>query len=1302
MNAKCKRLLSLLLVFIFVLGLIPSVYAATDDGTEPTNPAATEVTQATVPTEESAVPTDPMEESTVSTDPTEPESGESEDDDEMTLEEWDELRFAALSCELPSPYEEYFPYDPSIQYPYGEPVENYYPSSLMGDTYFGMATFASEDDGISVTADMSAIPENMYDNAILRALEYTGYDVQWLKDNGYLYVAQYVSSNILSTAPDVLSDIGYDDYSPFLNGDETVADSSTVSGKAPDIAKFEANGMVCASFVSYFINNYLSNIEGVDTTHIADAIKATTMNNGSYSTASVWSWSTGLTNLANTAGSGVTKYTDATTAYANLVPGDVIVFSRDGSLTHVAIYAGTYDFYNASGTNRGEYHFIIHVGNSRGPEISTVEYMAQGSSSKTSTPSAWYHLDVNDIVDETGFIEIYKKDTNGSYLSGASFKAVNQETGDTFYIGPTNSSGYAKSGELPFGTYVVTETVFPSGYQASGTSSWTVTVDGSNTNNTVTINAVNKKISGGFTIQKATNTGSNLSGWSFGAYTDSGCTTHISGSPFTTGSDGKIVITGLNPGTYYVKELSNGVDFWITDNTVKTVKVTNGSNTTVTVTNTQYGYGKIVKKTNTGNSLAGWKFNIYTDAACTKLVSGSPFTTDSTGVIITDLLPGTYYVQEVDESDKYPTWSYDTTVRTLTVVAGSTKSVTFTNTQYGYAEIVKKTSTGGNLAGWKFNIYSDVNCTQLVSGSPFTTDASGVITTRILPGTYYVREVNESDKYPLWDYDTTTRKVVVTAGSTASVTFVNTHYGYGKIIKETNTGGTLDGWKFNVYTDQECTSLVSGSPFETGSDGVIVARLLPGTYYVREVDESGKRPDWDFDSNTRKLTVVAGGTTSVTFKNTHFGYATIVKETSTGKDLGGWKFNIYLDETCTTLVDGSPFVTADDGTIKVRLVPNTYYVQEVDESGENHAWTYDTTVRKVVVTAGDVASVTFKNTHYGYAELVKETNTGKDLGGWKFNIYTDGDCTQLVTGSPFTSAEDGKIVARLLPGTYFIQEVDESDIHPDWVYDSKIHVITINAGEKATVTLTNQQMGNVKLIKTMPDGGPVSGWTFDIYRAPDNTHMGTFTSGEDGSIISDYFLPGSYLVYEQLDENSIYWCESENPQTVIIEAGKTAEVTFTNRLKPGKIAIQKVDITGAPLAGAEFLLEWSVDGVDWEPVSHTDSQYVLEGTCTSTGLTDGRLISDESGVVEFTGLHPERLYRLTETAAPDGYQLLAGTAYEGELPAEEELLVQLTVVNVRTFQLPETGSKSMRIVPLGFALAAVCGLLVLTRKRKHQ
>ena len=1253
MKPNSKQLLSLLLVFVLVLGLMPSVFAATDAGTQPI------------------------------TEPT-PSDG--------TISE-DELRWAELAAELPDPIEGYDPLDPDNPYPYGIPVDNFYPGWLLEADHYA----------INPLADMDQIPDEMYDSMILRALAYTGYNVQWLKDKGYLFVAEYIASSLKKNAPSVLSDIGYYQSGACPNGDETVADSSTVTGKAPNISYFESNGLVCASFVTYYLCNYLPNIEGVDTSVIYDKVKekgADSNYDDVYYLTSVSVWKSALDSLASQTGSGVTKYTSSSTAYANLVPGDVIVFSQDGSLTHIAIYAGTYNMYNASGSNYGKYHFIVHVGNSRGPEISTVEYMAD-SGSKTSTPVAWYHLEVNDAVDQTGFIEIYKKDPNGNNLSGAKFKAVDQTTGDTYYIGPTDANGYAKSGELPLGTYVVTETVFPTGYQASGQTSWTVTLTKDTPNNTITINAVNEKITGSLVIQKATNTGQNLSGWVFGVYTDSACTKPISGSPFTTPASGKITITGLEPGTYYVKETSSGIDYWVTDNGVKTVKVEGNGTATVTVTNTHYGYGKIIKKTNTGANLSGWKFNVYTDAALTQKVSGSPFTTNASGEIVKDLLPGTYYVQEVNESDKYPDWDFDTTVRTLTITAGATQSVTFTNNQAGYAKIVKTTNTSGNLGGWKFNIYTDIACTKLVSGSPFITDESGVITVRIAPGTYYVREVDDSSQNPLWDYDTTTRQVVVKAGETASVSFKNTHYGYGQIIKTTNTGGTLEGWKFEIFTDEACTKPISGSPFTTDAQGLIKTRLLPGSYWVREVDESDERPDWEFDGKIWKLNVTAGNTSSVSFRNIQKGYARILKNTNTRENLGGWKFNIYENEACTILVKGSPFITGDDGKIEVLLEPGTYWVQEVDESDKNPDWTYDTAVRKVTVTAGTTRAVIFTNTHYGYAEVRKTTNSGLNLGGWKFDIFTDAACTRKVDGSPFVTDEAGKMSVRLLPGTYYVREVDESAEKPDWIFDTRVHTVTVKAGETASVQLENQQLGKVRLIKTMPDGGSVSGLVFDIYRKSDNAHMGTFISGADGTILSGWLTPGEYLVQEQFDEKSIYWCASVNPQTVVIEPGKTAEVTFENRLKAGKIAILKVDTTGEPLAGAEFLLEWSVDGTEWKPVTPAESLYVTEGSCSSEGLRDGKLVSDETGLVEFTGLHPERLYRLTETAAPEGYQLLAGTAYEGGLPADQDLIVEVIVVNVRTFRLPDTGSNAMgQMTFVMIAVYGLCTALVEASKRK--
>lgn len=692
-----KRLLSLFMVVILVLGLSTSAMAATDSGS--------------------------TGESSSSTEPTEP-TEEPNSKPELEIH--------------PDPIMEDNPFDPEWPYPYGLPVDNDFPADLLeGDPY-----------GIVACADMSKIPEEMYDSYILRALEYTGYDVQYLKNNGYLFVAQYTSSNLSTYAPQVLSNIGYDDYSPYLNGDETVADPSTVSGKAPNIALFESNGLVCASFVSYYWNNYLPNIEGIDTTWVADAVKATTMNNGSYSTASVQSWETGLTNLANTSGSGVTRYTDATTAYANLVPGDVIIFSNSsGNLTHAAIYAGTYTMYNASGTNRGNYHYIIHVGNSRGPEISAVEYMVSAGS-KGSTPSAWYHIELPE-VQSTGRIEVNKKDTSGNNLSGAYFTAVDQGTGDKYVIGPTNANGYAKSGELPLGTYVVTETVFPEGYEASGQSSWTVVLTKDTPNMTITINAVNK---------------------------------------------------------------------------LKT------------------GVAQIIKKATNGGTVAGWHFTVKDSAGA--LVGN--YTTDSSGIIALNLNPGTYTVTETDGASQY--WQNDPApTQTITVKAGQTAMVTFTNQYLGIARIVKTTADGSSVAGWVFTIQNS-NGTFV---GKYTTDEGGIITAKLEPGTYQITE--QLPEESLWEcVGDITRTVTVKAGETAEVAYLNRLKVTELAVYKVDTLGaplygavfllewSADGesWTPVTYTDSPisggCTSpgLTDGK-LETGKDGVVSFTGLDAKLYYR-------------------------------------------------------------------------------------------------------------------------------------------------------------------------------------------------------------------------------------------------------------------------------------------------------------------------------------------------------------------------------------------------------------------------------------------------------------------------------------
>ena len=1189
-----KRLFSLLLAVVLVLGLPSQAMAATNVGssettatqpTDATEPVSNEASEPTQPVEqeETTVPTEAPEETTTPTEPqeaTEPEEAVDVTDPTQPTEPTEPTDPPASEDEeetgliiRPDPIVAENPYDPEWPYPYGLPVDNDFPDDLLDiDPY-----------GIALLADMSLIPDEMYDNSILRALEYTGYDVQKMKDNGWLYVAQYTSSNINSYAPEVLSDIGYDDYSPFLNGDETVADSSTVTGRAPNIASFESNGLVCASFVTYYMCNYLPNIEGIDTTWIHDAVKATTMNNGSYSTASVWSWETGLSNLASKAGSGVTRYTDADTAYANLVPGDLIVFSNSsGSLTHIAVYAGTYTMYNASGTNRGPYHYIIHVGNSRGPEISAVEYMVS-SGSKSSSPSAWYHIDLPE-VESTGFIEVYKKDPNGKNLSGAYFTAVDQATGDKYVIGPTNSNGYAKSGEMPLGTFVVTETVFPEGYQASGQTSWTVTLTKDTPNMTVTINAVN--------------------------------------------------------------ELKSGS-------------------------------AKIVKATTNGGSKAGWHFEVKNSSGT---VIGN-YVTDFTGVIVLDLDPGTYTVTETDGTYKY--WVNDPNpTRTVTVKAGETATVTFTNQWRGQAQIVKTTTNGGTVAGWHFEVK---NSSGTVIGN-YVTDSTGVITLDLDPGTYTVTETDGSYQY--WENDPNpTRTVTVKAGETAKVTFKNQYKGEAQIIKATTNGGTVAGWHFEV---KDSEGNVIGT-YVTDNTGIITLNLEPGTYTVTETD--GENKYWQNDPNpTKTVTVKAGQTAKVTFTNKYQGEAQIIKTATNGGTVAGWHFEV---KNSSGTVVGN-YVTDSTGVIALALEPGTYTVTETD--GEKEYWENDANPSKTVtVKAGQTAKVTFTNKWLGKAKVIKTTTNGGSVEGWTFTIKNS---SGTFVGK-YTTDADGLIVANLEPGTYTVQETPVDD--PYWVCDTEVKTITVKAGETASVSFLNQYVGRAKIIKTLedPDSGTVEGWTFEV-KASDGSLIGTYKTGADGTIVC-HLTPGTYTVTEILEDGSYWECVSGLSQTVTVKGGQTAEVTFQNALRPADVMVYKVDTLGAPLAEAEFLLEWSEDGVNWQSVTYADSGKVVKGGCTSAGLTDGKLVSGRDGVVHFTGLHPKLQYRLTETKAPDGYYLLNGPAYEGGITPDETLTVELTVVNAPVYELPMTGSTGSTIatiLQIAGAVVLLIALLYIVKKRR--
>ena len=522
-----------------------------------------------------------------------------------------------------------------------------------------------------------------------------------------------------------------------------------------------------------------------------------------------------------------------------------------------------------------------------------------------------------------------------------------------------------------------------------------------------------------------------------------------------------------------------------------------------------------------------------------------------------------------------------------------------------------------------------------------------------------------------------------------------------EITKHTSSGSSLGGWKFEVFMDAACTNRVATAT--AGADGKAkVTGLVAGTYYVREVDESGTYPWWGYDKSVKTVTVTEGGTATVSFTNTLLGRIAVQKITSSGDSLGGWTFEIFSDAACTQLVE----TMTTDATGKATsgyLVPGTYYVREVDESGTYPWWSYDQSVKVVTVsTGGGTATVSFTNVQNGRISIQKTTNTGKDLDGWQFGIYSDEGCTQLV--ETITTDDTGKATSGYLaPGTYYVKELDDGK-HPDWTLESDSKAVTVVAGETATVGFTNIQNGRIKIIKAFPDTGvepPLEGWQFKVSDSEGNEIEGSpFTVGPDGTDITGYIAPGTYTVEEIFPEDSLFECLSENPQTITIAAGETGSVTFTNSIKPARIEIRKVDPMGNPLAGARFLLEW-FDGVSWIPVYTTEEDHLMLGETSTVLDPDGYLTTGADGIAAFEGLFPGYpddpdgpiRYRLTEVEAPSGYLLLTEAAWEGTLLDQEDLSITLTVHNSPGYSLPEAGSDTLARLPILGAVLVSAAIL---------
>lgn len=212
----------------------------------------------------------------------------------------------------------------------------------------------------------------------------------------------------------------------------------------------------------------------------------------------------------------------------------------------------------------------------------------------------------------------------------------------------------------------------------------------------------------------------------------------------------------------------------------------------------------------------------------------------------------------------------------------------------------------------------------------------------------------------------------------------------------------------------------------------------------------------------------------------------------------------------------------------------------------------------------------------------------------------------------------------------------------------------------------------------------------------------SFTSRSSGSAPA-ITMSGSQV--SVTDSNGVLPADSlytgEAPKTVTVVAGKTAEVSFLNKLRAGRITIRKVDTNDEPLAGATFLLEGSEDGSLWYPIIPGSNGVCVLGERSEENLTAASKASGEDGLLTWENLPTTLQYRITETKAPEGYTLLRDNAFVGPLPADNTEM-ELRVVNGEAFALPKTGSTGLTVLPFAviFCFSICAGAILYLRKRE--
>lgn len=1098
-----------------------------------------------------------------------------------------------------------------------------------------------------LAAPASDIPAKMLNNHMLDALEYIGYKVQAQRDDGTLY------KKIGGDATAYLSKVTYGQDSTAGNGLEVNS-----SGK-PDIAYFEKYGMQCGSWAAYYWFNYLPHVAGVDTSYLNPPTWP--MNPGSWwERAQDWIKAGYAEEISFTVDWNTGKVVPA----KEIPIGSIVLFAnRDtGSLWtggHVSMYAGEYN-----GTQ-----FLTHVGTSRGPEFHSINAFHLNQADKGGIKQVVGKIiAIKEIESPYGSIEIYKKDQNGKVLSGAEFTIKNKGTGKTVGKGVTNANGYYRLLKLPYGTYTVTETKFPTGYTSSGTTTWTVTISDSNKGKVV-INAVNAPDTGKCKIVK-TSEDNKISGVSF-TITGNGVNKIVK-----TGSDGTI-ITDLKPGTYTVTETT--ASYYETQ-AAKTVTVKSGVTATVSFNNTIKKGSVKVTKTSEDGLASGIVFKLSGTSAAGTTVNMTA-TTNASGIATFSNVPistsSGYTLEEVNTAVKYIVPAKQNTV----VEWNKVTEKSFVNTLKRGELSVTKTAEDGDVKNLRFHLYGTSLSGQKVDMYA-TTNANGIATFKnvlISGGSgYTLEEVDTAEKYIV----PSSQNTVINWDEVTNKSFFN-GLKRGRVeVTKTSEDGLNEGVSFHLYG----TSL-SGIAVD-----LYATTDSTGKAVFENVLISGENPYTLEEVNTAYRYVVPAKQNVVVEWNVVTKKSVVndlkkgeVRVTKTSEDglAEGIQFHLYgTSEVSGQKVD--MYATTNSKGIAIfKNVP-------IAENDEYTLEEVDTAVRyvvpkkqKVSVNWNEVTGKSVENTLKKFRVIINKTDSEYEaaqgdatLKGAVYGLYNDGVLVEEITTNANGVATSGYHVCG---DKYFVQEIKAST---GYLLDPKSYKVgettkdfTIELNSVSKDVNEDVKKGKIAIIKHCDDGStkietPEEGATFMVYLksagsflAAKETEKDVLVCDEDGFAITKDLPYGTYIVHQQNG-----WEGRElmhDFEVKVAENEKTYKYLINNAVYKSYLMIEKVDAESGkkiPYAGAGFKI-YDPEGNPVEMMQIYPKPVVMDVFYTND---EGYLITPQT-------LEYGEGYSLVEVQAPYGYVLDSTPIYFDIKQQDEVEFENLGVIVVQRTNIPQKG-----------------------------